>query len=590
MSEPAAGGGGSGPPDSQLEELRTLLLAPQEQELRRIHERLDGLSFSAVEVGRVLPTAISLQDQQPEAPLAQSLVPVVEGALFTLVQRDRERIAGALYPVMGPAIRKSIAESLTGLVQSLNQALEHSLSIRGLSWRVEAMRTGVSFGEVVLRHNLLFRVEQLFLIHKTSGLPMQHLAAAEVVAQDSSLVSGMLTALQDFVRDSFTAPGSEGIDMLKVGELNVWIEHGPQAILAAVIRGSAPESLRPMLRSALETIHIRYAAPLAGFSGDDTQLEGARPLLESCLATQYKPQASRPSFMLLFIALAILGGIGFFAVQAWQQAKRWDSFVSRLGAQHGIVIHEQGRKSGRYFVKGLRDPLAADPLPLLQNSSLNPAQVDMVWEEYQAMYPEFVLLRARTVLAPPATVTLTLNGRILRAAGRASHRWLAAVRRLAITLPGVSGYDDSAVQDTDAATLSAERAEVEKVHLIFPPLGATVLPGMNDMLAHLGLRIQRLVAAAVALDSIVQIRIIGQADGVGTSQHNLTLSQLRAEAVADSLRARNIPFPVLVPTGIGTPLHPHTAESAHQAETESDRRVIFRVELFSPSQFLEAAP
>lgn len=594
MSEPAAGGDGSSPPDSQLEELRALLVGPQEQRLQKMQERLDGLSFSAAEVGRVLPTAISLQDQKPEAPLAQALVPVVEGALFTLVQKDRERIAGALYPVMGPAIRKSIAESLTGLVQSLNQALEHSLSLRGLSWRVEAMRTGVSFGEVVLRHNLLFRVEQIFLIHKTSGLPMQHLAGTEVVAQDSGLVSGMLTALQDFVRDSFTSPSNEGIDMLKVGELNVWIEHGPQAILAAVIRGSAPESLRPMLRAALETIHIRFAGTLANFSGDDSELADARPLLESCMATQYKPQESRPSFMLILIVLAILLAVGFLGVQAWQKARRWESFVNRLGEQHGIVIHAHGRHAGRYFVKGLRDPLAADPLPLLRESGVPAAQVDLIWEEYQAMYPEFILARARTALRPPANVALRLKGRTLVAEGRASHRWLAGVRRIASALPGVSGYEDGAVQDLDAQALATERAAIEKERLIFPPLGANLSPVMHETLERLAPHIKRLVVAATALDSLAQVHIIGQADAIGTSQQNLTLSQQRAEMVAEFLRTRSIPFPVLFPTGLGALRHPHPAEILNKAELENehenDRRVMFRVELFSTSQDPEAVP
>lgn len=45
------------------------------------------------------------------------------------------------------------------------------------------------------------------------------------------MVSGMLTAIRDFVADSFSVEEGEGLESILVGELNVWIEHGPEAIL-----------------------------------------------------------------------------------------------------------------------------------------------------------------------------------------------------------------------------------------------------------------------------------------------------------------------------------------------------------------------
>ena len=84
----------------------------------------------------------------------------------------------------------------------------------------------------------------------------------------------------------------------------------------------------------------------------------------------------------------------------------------------------------------------------------------------------------------------------------------------------------------------------------------------------------------MALDSIVQIRTTG-AWSVRASTTS-PLSQMRAEVVADSCA------PATFFSTSCRPLHLHTAESAGQ--TETDRRVIFRVEPFSPSQFLEAAP
>ena len=78
---------------------------------------------------------------------------------------------------MGPAIRRAIAEALRAMVDSFNQVLQHSLSARALRWRVEAWRTGRPFAEVVLSHSLVYRVEQVFLVHRDTGLLLQHVAA-----------------------------------------------------------------------------------------------------------------------------------------------------------------------------------------------------------------------------------------------------------------------------------------------------------------------------------------------------------------------------------------------------------------------------
>ena len=67
----------------------------------------------------------------------------------------------------------------------LNRTLDQSFSLKGLSWRLEAWRTGVPFHQIVLRNTLIYRVEQVFLIHRDSGLLIQHLARADVETQDA---------------------------------------------------------------------------------------------------------------------------------------------------------------------------------------------------------------------------------------------------------------------------------------------------------------------------------------------------------------------------------------------------------------------
>ena len=60
----------------------------------------------------------------------------------------------------------------------------------------------MSFAEVVLKHTLVYRVEHVFLIHRHTGLLIAHAASQDATSQDPQLVSSMLSAIQDFVRDS----------------------------------------------------------------------------------------------------------------------------------------------------------------------------------------------------------------------------------------------------------------------------------------------------------------------------------------------------------------------------------------------------
>jgi OOP family OmpA-OmpF porin len=189
---------------------------------------------------------------------------------------------------MGPAIRKAITSALQGMIQSFNQVLEHSFSLKGLKWRFEAMRTRKPFAEVVLLHTLVYQVEQVFLIHKDSGLVLQHVVGKSVIAQDPDLVSAMLTAIKDFVQDSFGGKKEESLETLRIGERNVWIEQGDNAFLAAVIRGNPPMDLQAVLREAIEEINFRQRDELESFDGDTTCFEEIRYILDNCLQAQFK--------------------------------------------------------------------------------------------------------------------------------------------------------------------------------------------------------------------------------------------------------------------------------------------------------------
>jgi hypothetical protein len=240
------------------QELRELLTGPEQRQLAEILKRLNDPVRRAEELGQALPDAIAMATARDNR-IARALQPTIDTALKVSAHKNPKAIADAIFPALGPAIRKAISAALAGMVQSFNHILNQSLSWQGLKWRLEALRTRKSFAEVALLHTLVYRVEQIFLIHRHSGLLLQHAVAENIASKDPDLVSGMLTAIQDFVKDSFDTKTGEMLDTLRMdGDHSVWIEHGPEAVLAAVIRGMPPVELRSRFRDLLERLHQLY--------------------------------------------------------------------------------------------------------------------------------------------------------------------------------------------------------------------------------------------------------------------------------------------------------------------------------------------
>ena len=245
------------------------------------------------------------------------LAPVMEKAAESSIRSDPTTLVNILYPTIVPAIRKSIGETIDETFQRLNQTLKYSLTWRGLKWRLEAWRTGRPFAEVVLRHTLVYQVEHVFLVHRHTGLLIAHVAAENAVSQDPQLVSSMLVAIQDFVRDSFSGAEHQGLDSVQLGELRLWCEPGPFALLVAVIRGDPPEGLHDAMRSTLSRIHAERHHALESFNGDSSGLGDVEARLRELVALgAHEPARSRIGRvfvvalpLLLLILAGRLGGV-----------------------------------------------------------------------------------------------------------------------------------------------------------------------------------------------------------------------------------------------------------------------------------------
>ena len=536
----------------ELEELRRLLFEPEITQVRKVQEKIDNLKLNTDNLSQVLPNAIA-QRPIPDKELTEVLVPTVEDAIYTSVRKDAEIIATAIFPVLLPGIRKAVAAAISEMTQSLNQTLDHSFSTKSLKWRLEALRTGKSFAEIVLLHSLLYRVEQVFLIHRESGLVLQHIVAPEVTAQDADMVSGMLTAIRNFVQDSFNVHKGDSLDALRFGELALWIEQGSQAILAGVIRGNAPKELRLVFQDTLNKIHLQKGSAISAFDGDATPFAETQQDLEACLQAQYESKPQKPSPVLWIVVGAIAVALGTWIGFSIRDHLRWANYLEKLNAQPGIVVTKAEKQWGKYFVSGLRDPLAADPIKIMKAAHINPKTVKSQWKPYVSLEPALFANRAKQLLQPPKTVTLQVdeNG-VLSATGVAPHQWIVETRKRVQFIPGINQFQEKNLLDQDLRKLQLSKEQIEKQTLQFTGIELQLAPNQSNRIQNLVQAIKKLLDSAKSLNKDVRVTIIGRANVKGEAKTNLTLSQARANVVLDTLVSNGVNRTNLEAVGVGS--------------------------------------
>jgi OOP family OmpA-OmpF porin len=581
---------------TELETVRDLLLGPEWERLTEARRRFEDPAAHAAEMAKALPGAVAIRNAQ-DGSLGEALAPTIERSLQTSVRQNPQAIVDAIFPVMGPAIRRAVADTFLRAIQGLNEALEQSLTLKGLGWRIESWRTGRPYAEVVMLHTLAFRVEQVFLIHRETGLLLQHLQAEAVAGQDPDMVSGMLTAIQDFVKDSFAAGGStaseaaatnttagvERLNSMRVGTMTVWIEHAPRAILAAAIRGTPPQGLRQTMQEALERVSLTMAEGLENFQGDASVFAPCRPDLEPVLVQGRRdgapdPKKKRKTFLAWLVIAVIVGLLAWWQYGRWAEQRDFDRFVADIEAQPGILVTRTDNVRGVRHIYGLRDPFAIDPTSLKSFQTLGPELVRVEMEQQQSSDPVFVLSRSQGVLRPPQGITLAFDGGVLTATGSTSNKWLAFARSRAMLIAGVTQFNDERVTNTTLPVLNALKQKIESRKPRFIVNTTELAPGQGAMFGDLVKEVSQLVK--IAEDENVQFRIelIGHTDSTGAEAKNLRLSKQRADEVADVLVSQGVNRDYVTPLGVGA-TDPMVVAEGTDKDREANRRVNIRVVL-----------
>jgi len=122
---------------------------------------------------------------------------------------------------------------------------------------------------------------EIFVINR-AGLLMAQASSGEG-GLDADIFSGMLSAVQDFVRDSFDSSGAQkaGLGRLEYGDRKIIIEHGNDWFLTAVFRGVEHPDMKDQLKRTIRIIDDKYGKMIKSWSG---QMEDIQPVQDEVTA------------------------------------------------------------------------------------------------------------------------------------------------------------------------------------------------------------------------------------------------------------------------------------------------------------------
>jgi hypothetical protein len=286
---------------------------------------------------RVAPELVPLlhtQARQNREALAEAVAPVIGPAIRSQIRAAKGDIIEALSPLIGQIIGKAISEAFRELTRNIDARLRRQFQFRERFSRWLARLKGVSEADLLLREALPYSIQHVFLIHRQSGLLLERLSAAGEAAQDLDLISGMLTAIQDFMRESF-GKGEGDLEEIAQGDRRILLEGGQCAILAVVVKGVEPVGFARAIHQTIHDLHQRHARELCDFDGNMARLPDLKPALAPLLAPDPEalPGESSPASMTQaqkWAAGAALGGAGLalallifaclFTVRLWPYA------------------------------------------------------------------------------------------------------------------------------------------------------------------------------------------------------------------------------------------------------------------------------
>ncbi|MCI0494673.1 OmpA family protein [candidate division KSB1 bacterium] len=487
--------------DNSIEALRQILLQDDLIKLQKLEDDLFDLQQTIADkeslIASLDPIIADLLERKiavSKDEMAEALAPVMGEAIRLQVAEAKDDVIDALYPVIGKIIRKSVAESMKKFIDSVNQKIEQTLRSRLFKKRVQSKLTGIPESQLILKDALPFKIEEIFLIHKESGLLISHVSSQETeVKVNEEMISGMLTAIRDFVSEAFTTKEPGDLNEIQYGESKILLEMGHHSYLALVVSGFQPADFQNDMRNLGRRIHNRFAKVIRQFHGEMTNSGEITKYLSRFFekyngGTLQKAPVKSKSYLLYLLLLLSFLAIAFFAI------RKIPDYLFERQAKHSIVSDLPAELNQRINAR------------LSRSANLQAAKPRFIFEADQVIIegeaPDLPTKRDIGFIVSEVTgIRLVINNMMIVKKPQFS---LETVRNFLKPLTIYFDVNNASIPDDEIFKLDSLLHYVQN---------------LND----------------------VKLIVKGYSDNSSTPAYNLSLSEQRANEVAEYLKAKNLP-------------------------------------------------
>ncbi len=130
-------------------------------------------------------------------------------------------------------------------------------------------------------------IDDVFLLYRRDGVLIKHETRRLRPDIDTDILSGMLTAVQQFVKDSFHGEEGEELNEMTVGQMHILIGRGKWLVLAATITGGDIASMTAQIEKCVEDMETHNWDRLEDWDGDMDLAKALGPYLKKLIRGEY---------------------------------------------------------------------------------------------------------------------------------------------------------------------------------------------------------------------------------------------------------------------------------------------------------------
>jgi hypothetical protein len=128
-------------------------------------------------------------------------------------------------------------------------------------------------------------IDEVFLMY-TDGRLIKHFTRRLRPDMDEDILSSMLVAVQDFIKDSFK-DSEAALDQMTFGRFQVLMGRGEHIILATLIQGEDMAHFKPQVQQCVKDIEEKFGDILSDWDGEVSSLQGASKYVMDLIDGKY---------------------------------------------------------------------------------------------------------------------------------------------------------------------------------------------------------------------------------------------------------------------------------------------------------------